>query len=114
VVDLTINNDNINGSYYYTKSGIPLELNGKINKDGVFAMTERNEKGKMTGNFSGQIDAEHKIMGLWTSGTTGLTINLEENYENAVAVEFVSGNAENCNLKGTIYENDEYCKSFCA
>ncbi len=57
----------LNGSYYYEKVGMPINLYGDISDSGTFEMKEVNSKGEETGNFKGRFINENEIEGTWTN-----------------------------------------------
>lgn len=98
VMDLTKKDSNLTGKYYYTKVGLPLSINGHINDNGRFNLSEMNEKFEETGIFSGTLTNDKKISGTWTNSKTKktLTLNLLEKTENIVAISFENRHSENC------------------
>ncbi len=53
-INLTRDGGNLSGSYFYTRVGKPLKLQGTIDADGNFKLTELDATGKKTGEFSGK------------------------------------------------------------
>lgn len=98
VMDLIKEGVDIYGSYYYIKSGIPLELRGEINEDGSFGMLESDENYNSTGHFSGQISRGIVISGNWTNlkNDKSLPFYLEESTDHPLSIEFIIRFSENC------------------
>lgn len=65
--DSVTQKNSINGSYYYDKVGMPLNLYGDISDSGTFELKEVNNKGDVTGNFKGRFINENEIEGTWTN-----------------------------------------------
>ena len=58
----------LTGNYFYTRVGKPLKLNGTIDADGNFKLTETDANGKKTGEFSGQWKDDPAINGITLEG----------------------------------------------
>jgi peptidoglycan-N-acetylmuramic acid deacetylase PdaC-like protein/uncharacterized protein DUF3298 len=58
-MELIIDSDDVTGSYYYDKKGIPLRLSGTYNaKNERIKLEEKGDKGLVTGIFSGKLSSE--------------------------------------------------------
>lgn len=65
---LTRSGDKLSGSYLYTKIGKPLKLEGTINADGNFTLTETDANGKKTGMFAGKWSEDKNSNGATLDG----------------------------------------------
>ena len=65
---LTRDGSKLSGSYFYTRVGKPLKLNGTIDADGNFKLTETDDAGKKTGEFSGQWKDDPSVNGVTLEG----------------------------------------------
>lgn len=63
---LISNNGNINGNYFYKKTGEEIEIKGFINNLGKISINEFDKKGNQTGVFNGEMLNENKIQGTWS------------------------------------------------
>ncbi len=72
-MELIFDSDDVSGSYYYDKKGIPLPLSGTFNpKDSSIMLDEKGVKGLITGTFRGKIISEDSdyaktIQGEWSN-----------------------------------------------
>jgi hypothetical protein len=98
VMDLLKEGAELYRSYYYVKSGLPLDLDGKIDDKGVFSITERNEKGETTGTFNGQLSKRMVFTGDWINYKTdkSLPFKLEKSSDNSLSISFNYSMSENC------------------
>lgn len=99
VIDLSRSNEKITGSYYYTKIGVPITLEGSIKKDGSFEINEYGN-GSVTGTLEGIIPAKGGISGSWKNANENKTLplSLTEITEGFAQVTFEDRNAKNCKL----------------
>lgn len=99
VIDLSRNNDKIKGSYYYTKIGVPINVEGTIKNDGSFDMKEYGNGG-VTGNLEGVITPTGGFTGTWKNADNSKTLplTLTEITEGFAQVTFEDRNAKNCKL----------------
>lgn len=71
-MELVFDGEDVSGSYYYDKKGIPIGLSGSYAaKDGAISMSEKGYKGLITGNFKGKVVSDGKdfaksLEGSWT------------------------------------------------
>ena len=72
-MELIFDLQDVSGSYYYDKKGIPLSLSGTFNpEDSSIKLDEKGEKGLLTGTFRGKIstkssDFAKTIEGKWSN-----------------------------------------------
>lgn len=74
VMRITANNGQISGTYYYKSVGKDLKISGNIDAQGRVNMTEYDEKGNMTGQFTGSLNG-NKIDGTWKKPSGGSTMS---------------------------------------
>ncbi len=96
-VQLTLIRDggNLTGSYTYTRIGKPLKLNGTIDAEGNFKLTETDAAGKKTGAFSGQWKDDPALNGIMLEGNWRKPNSTEDVGFNASEqnIEFSSGSS---------------------
>ncbi len=97
VMDLFKKDSIFSGKYYFTKIGVPISINGHINSDGNFKLSEINVRQDATCIFSGLFTNEKSMAGVCTNSMTNkaLTFNLSET-ENIATLSFESKHSENC------------------
>lgn len=72
-MELIFDLEDVNGSYYYDKKGIPIPLSGTFNpKDSSIELVEKGYKGLITGTFRGKMNTEGSdfakaIKGQWSN-----------------------------------------------
>ena len=72
-MDLVFDGEDVNGSYYYDKRGIPLSLSGSYDKESsVLTISEKGGKGLVSGTFKGKVvsdgrDFAKSIKGEWSN-----------------------------------------------
>ena len=65
----------LSGSYFYTKIGKNLRLQGKVDASRKFVLTEFDEKGRSTGTFKGVFDVTGgEMQGTWLSPDRSMTL----------------------------------------
>lgn len=68
------------GSYYYKPENGSLKLVGKINKNNIFNLVERDLNENITGFFDGKLSSDNmKISGLWTTPNKDKSFDFELN-----------------------------------
>ncbi|MEQ9618159.1 MAG: DUF3298 domain-containing protein [Deltaproteobacteria bacterium] len=84
-MELIVESEDITGLYIYDKNGIPISLNGKLNRDNMtFTIVEQDEKGEKTGTFDGKLASDGAgfgtLSGEWTkaNGLTSLGFKLKK------------------------------------
>jgi len=65
MMKLTSNSGEISGSYFYKSQMQKMELKGKLDAQGAITINEFNDKGSMTGIFTGKMSGENKMEGNW-------------------------------------------------
>lgn len=71
-MELVFDGEDVSGSYYYDKKGIPIGLSGSYTgKDDAIRISEKGHKGLITGNFKGSVVSDganfaKSIEGTWT------------------------------------------------
>lgn len=88
----------LTGHYYYDKIGHHIQLHGKIKRDGSFVMDESNNKGKITGNFSGKFSSAKNAAGIWKNpkGDKKFTFQVTANNEGAAEIILKDYSKKNC------------------
>ena len=66
VMDLRFTGNQIHGAYWYQMDNASFQISGQKTDDNIF-LEERNEEGKLTGNFSGTFVSPVEIEGVWSS-----------------------------------------------
>lgn len=100
IMTLTKNNTNLYGTYTYKSQGIPIKISGTIDDIGNLTINEFNDKGSMTGIFTGQLSSSN-ILGQWTKpdGSKTMPFSITE-----------STNSETTITKTNSNESDDYSK----
>lgn len=76
-MELIIDSEDVTGSYYYDKNGIPLSLSGALDlKESTIKLEEKGDKGRITGIFRGELtnegsDYAKTIEGQWSKPRGG-------------------------------------------
>jgi hypothetical protein len=65
VMKLRAENGNVEGNYFYRKTGEKIKIKGTIEKSGKIMLNEYDNEGKRTGVFVGRIIDNTKITGTW-------------------------------------------------
>ncbi|MHB8402550.1 MAG: RsiV family protein [Bacteroidia bacterium] len=119
--DTTDKTQSIIGSYYYDNIGMPLEIAGKINDAGKFELTEKDNKGDITGTFKGEFTSQSEIKGVWIHPKTKREIpfSLIETTESIAQFDFKEYYHENCddrkkNLKSTRKDTLNWTDTLCS
>ncbi|MFM7728170.1 MAG: hypothetical protein ACKO7B_15830, partial [Flavobacteriales bacterium] len=99
VINLSRSNEKISGSYYYSKIGVPIALEGSIKKDGSFEINEYGN-GNVTGTLEGIIPAKGGFSGTWKNANKSKTLplTLSEITEGFAQITFEDRSAKNCKL----------------
>lgn len=93
-MDLFFFNGNLRGSYYYDKVGKSINLNGTLNDDNTFEMTEESyseEQGNIkTGTFKGKLNQDNSLTGTWQNAdkTKELSFEVKENYLHSARIRY--------------------------
>lgn len=75
VVDLIQKDSVLSGTYYYTRIRKPLTLDGRMDADGRFRLSETNGAYAETGVLTGSISAHDVVSGKWTDPGTGKSLD---------------------------------------
>lgn len=76
-MELSVEGPDVQGSYYYNKYGIPIDLSGLVNsKDSTITLTEKVEKGKRGGTFTGAFTPIGGGLGTTIEGTFSMSSKL--------------------------------------
>ena len=67
VMSIELIGENISGSYYYTVHNKSISLKGSFSHVNNSFIIDEFSKGEKTGSFSGEINSEISISGLWTA-----------------------------------------------
>ena len=81
---LTRNGDKLSGKYFYTKYNTDLMLDGAIDKNGNFKLTETDQNGTKTGEFTG----------IWKDGANSNGVRLEGDWKKPKSAEAIGFLAE--------------------
>jgi len=98
MMKITSDNGEINGSYFYKKNGIKIDIKGNLKNNGSIVLNEFDKNGNQTGIFKGNLKNEHKIIGKWSkpNGKNNMDFKLiESNSEYKV----LKNQTENLNYK---------------
>ena len=97
VLDITRTNEKLNGSYYYTKIGTPIVLEGSIKNNGAFEITEISN-GNVTGFFEGIIPTKGGFSGTWKNAAKNKTLplTLTEITDGFAQFSYEDREAKNC------------------
>jgi Protein of unknown function (DUF3298) len=81
VMEITRDGSQISGQYCYTKVGLPIYMEGKIEKNGKFKMNEFDAGNDPTGAFEGQMNG-NQLSGTWVNaaGAGKTNFNMSESY----------------------------------
>ncbi|HEX8532045.1 MAG TPA: hypothetical protein VF646_18550 [Cytophagales bacterium] len=66
----------LTGSYAYTKVGQQIRLAGTVGADGTFSLREYDDKGQVTGEFTGKLGAGGDVTGTWRKPGSDQTLAL--------------------------------------
>lgn len=76
-MELSVEGSDVQGSYYYNKYGIPIDLSGQVNfKDSTITLIEKVEKGKSGGTFTGTFTPIGGELGTTIEGTFSMSSKL--------------------------------------
>ena len=101
-MDIQKNNrsTDIIGSYYYDYIGVPINIAGAFNVENI-ELTERDNKGNITGTFKGKLTSNNDMNGVWINPKTKkeTPFTLAETHNNIAQFEYTEYNRENCDNK---------------
>jgi hypothetical protein len=91
----------VSGSYYYNGIGTPILLDGKVLPSGEITLTEKDEKGKDSGKFSGRFISAESIEGTWTNIKTGkqLPFKLTETKDGFADIKYEDFRNDDCSTR---------------
>jgi hypothetical protein len=104
VMDLNRDSTKLTGSYYYSKVGIPMLLEGTIQSDGSFELKEFNDEMVNTARMFGVISPTGTLTGTWQHVKKGNTLPLQL-LEKTIGIAQVSFNdfeKKNCKFEGKL------------
>jgi hypothetical protein len=102
VMDLNRDSTKLTGSYYYSKIGIPMLLEGTIQTDGSFELKEFNDEMVNTARMFGVISANGTLSGTWQHAKKGNTLPLQllEKTIGIAQISFEDLENKNCKFEG--------------
>lgn len=91
----------LNGSYYYDKIGVPIDLYGTVNDSGMLVLRETDNKGETTATFKGKFISENEATGTWTHVKTNKQYEFALKTDEAGSDKFLFSEYynENCKAK---------------
>jgi hypothetical protein len=96
--------EGIEGSYYYESTGRPIQLTGKMGQDNAITLTEKDDKGAVTGRFEGRLaESDNVFTGQWLSPDNQKTLpfTLKKVAEYLTKTEKIAQKGMNAEVEGS-------------